>query len=179
VAELILLLLLLSAPGRSGERAGITMPDTIQLGEASLVLNGIGLRERFFLDQLVVGLYLPSRTTAAAKALDPAQPSSLRLHVLSKELPVEDLKELLERGRPPQQRADLDPHFQRFEGWLLTLNKGDVLTLDYQPGSGTELSINGSARGQIEGPEFMQAIWRSMLGPDPISRSLKEQLLGD
>jgi hypothetical protein len=179
VAELILLLLLLCGPGRAAERAGVTMPDTIQLGEASLVLNGIGLRERFFLDQLVVGLYLPSRTSTSTAALDPSLPKSLRLHVVCKELPVDELKALLERGRDPQRDAELDPHFQRFEGWLLGLRKGDVLTLDYQPEVGTELGVNGSSRGLIEGPAFMQALWRSMLGPDPVSRSLKEQLLGE
>lgn len=179
MVELILLVLLFSGPGRAGERAGVTMPDTLQLGEASLVLNGIGLRERFFLDQLVIGLYLPSRTTSSAIALDPALARSLRLHVLTKEIDVEELKVLLERGRDPRDQADLDPHFQRFEGWLISLRKGDVLTLDYIPGVGTELSVNGSSRGQIEGAEFMQAIWRSLLGPDPVSRALKEQLLGD
>lgn len=177
MVDLLLLLILSSPPGHAGERAGITMPDTLSLGETSLVLNGMGLRERLFFDQVVVGLYLTSRTSKASAALDPQSAKSLRLHVVGKDLPATELSALL-LGHPHAEHDEaLVPHLQRFEGWLLDLRQGDRLTLDYQPGIGTELSLNGSSRGTIDSPEFMQLVWRNLIGPHT-PRGLREDLLG-
>ena len=40
--------------------AGITFPDRIQINESALVLNGAGLREKYWIDIYVAALYLPN-----------------------------------------------------------------------------------------------------------------------
>src|SRR5947209_15933138 len=46
------------APGRAGTLAGVTLPDSVQAGSESLVLNGMGLRKKLFIKVYVAGLYL-------------------------------------------------------------------------------------------------------------------------
>jgi hypothetical protein len=55
---------------------------------------------------------------------------------------------------------------------------GDRYSLTYIPGIGTELALNGESKGIIEGADFASAVFSIWLGPKPISRSFKNQLLG-
>ena len=55
---------------------------------------------------------------------------------------------------------------------------GDRYSLTYVPGKGTELSLNGEPKGLIEGADFAAAVFSIWLGPKPISKSFKQQILG-
>jgi hypothetical protein len=47
----------------AGELAGVTLDDTVTLNDADLVLNGMGLRKKLWVEVYVAGLYLPSKTS--------------------------------------------------------------------------------------------------------------------
>jgi hypothetical protein len=55
---------------------------------------------------------------------------------------------------------------------------GDSYTLTYVPGSGTTLRLNGVPLVTIPGHDFAAAYFRIWLGDDPISPSLRDDLLG-
>ena len=72
VPALLLVLALVipfAAPAHAAELAGVTMPDSVQVDGSTLVLNGLGLREKFFIDVYVAGLYLPQKMTSGEKIL--------------------------------------------------------------------------------------------------------------
>jgi hypothetical protein len=54
---------------------------------------------------------------------------------------------------------------------------GDRYALTYLPGVGTELSLNGSAKGVVVGADFAKAIFSIWLGETPLDESLKRRLL--
>ncbi len=57
--------------------------------------------------------------------------------------------------------------------------EGDVIALDWLPGSGTRVLLNGETKGTpIAGEDFYRALLRIWLGDDPVSGSLKKALLG-
>ena len=58
------------------------------------------------------------------------------------------------------------------------VKEGDVITLDYLPNSGTQISVNGTARGTIAGADFNQALLRIWLGNKPAQDDLKKEMLG-
>ncbi|MEQ1914804.1 MAG: chalcone isomerase family protein, partial [Sideroxydans sp.] len=58
------------------------------------------------------------------------------------------------------------------------VNKGDLITLDYQPSNGTTVSVNGVARGTIAGAAFNRALLKVWLGTKPVQDDLKKGLLG-
>ena len=55
---------------------------------------------------------------------------------------------------------------------------GDRYSLTYIPGKGTELALNGESKGIIMGADFAAAVFSIWLGPKPISKSFKRQILG-
>jgi hypothetical protein len=59
------------------------------------------------------------------------------------------------------------------------LAKGENFTVDYQPGVGTQVLVNGKPTGElIVEPEFFRALMGIWLGPNPADAGLKQALLG-
>ena len=57
---------------------------------------------------------------------------------------------------------------------------GDSVTVDYTPGTGTTVLINGKPEGgaPIKEPEFFNALLKIWLGDRPADHVLKDALLG-
>ncbi len=178
-----LALMLSSTLASAKDVAGISLPDTVMLGaKPPLVLNGAGIRSKFFIKVYVGALYLPARTRDAEAVLHHTGPVAMHMHFLhgevSKEKLVKAWNEGFDANLDAAERARLGPRIERFNGLFRTARKGDVIRLDYLPGTGTTVSINNEIRGAIEGEDFMQAWLRIWLGKQPADADLKQGLLG-
>ena len=70
VLTLILTGFILSVPTfAKTEIGGVTLPDTLKIGDETLVLNGGGIREKFWLDMYVGGLYLTQKEINSQKII--------------------------------------------------------------------------------------------------------------
>jgi hypothetical protein len=62
---------------------------------------------------------------------------------------------------------------------LQSAKEGDVIALDWLPGTGTRVVLNGEPKGKaIAGEDFYRALLRIWLGQNPVSGALKKALLG-
>jgi hypothetical protein len=66
-----------------------------------------------------------------------------------------------------------------FNKLFTVLKEGDVLRIDYSPAKGTEVRINDEWRGAVEGNDFFRALLKIWIGSNPISKSLKQDMLGN
>ncbi len=177
---LLLSALLAFAPSHAATLAGVTLPDSATVGGSSLVLNGMGLREKYYIDIYVGGLYLPAKTTDANKAINDDVAKRIDMRFLYG-LDAGKLRGTFEEGLnklPDDQKAALGPRFATLSGYMQSVDDGDVCVLDYVPGQGTTISFNGTTKGTIEGADFMRAIWTIYLGPNPPTKNLKKGLMG-
>lgn len=178
-----LALMLSSAMANARDVAGISLPETVALGaKPALVLNGTGIRSKFFVKVYVGALYLPARTRDAGPVLRNTGPVAMHMHFLHSEVTQEKLVKAWNEGFDANldaaERARLGDRIERFNKLFRTVRKGDVVRLDYLPGSGTTVTINNDARGVVEGEDFMQAWLRIWLGKQPADSDLKQGLLG-
>lgn len=61
-----------------------------------------------------------------------------------------------------------------------SLKKGDILNLDWVPGTGLQSFLNGKQVGQtIAEPLFFNAVLKIWLGDRTVDSSLKEKMLGE
>lgn len=174
---------LLTTSAIARELAGVTVPDTVTLGDQhALVLNGAGIRSKFFVKVYVGALYLPTRTNDADAVLRHTGPVAMHMHMLhsevSKEKLVKGWNEGFDANLNDAERTVLGPRIETFNNMFTTARKGDVIRLDYQPGRGTAVTINNEPRGTIEGEDFMHAWLRIWLGKHPADSGLKKGLLG-
>lgn len=178
-ASCLAALVALSTTAAAGELAGVTMADTATVGGQPLLLNGIGLREKYFVDVYVGGLYLPSKTTSGSSAVEQDVAKRIVMHFIYKEVTAAQMAETFAEGLAKlDDPSALQAKFDKLNSWLQDAHKGDIVVLDYVPGTGTTMSFNGTTKGTIEGVDFMKAIWSIYVGPNPANKKLKSGMLG-
>ena len=173
--KLLLLALLIATPAMAATVAGVTMPETRSIQGADLVLNGAGLREKYFFDIYVAGLYLPVKTTSSAVVLDGDTVKRLEFEFLldlTAEQLGDSMRERLERTEGAQQHAGT------IVGWMTAVEKGDRMVMHYVPGVGTTIQVGSTVNGPIAGEAVMKALFGIYVGSDPASEGLKRDLLG-
>ena len=180
---LLLTGLLFSPLTSAREVAGIDIPETVQLaaGTPPLVLNGAGIRKKFFFKIYVAGLYLPSRQTTTEVILDMPGPKRVHMHFLYKEVERDKLvtgwQEGFENNLETSEFEKVASRLAKFNQLFRTMHRGDVIDLDYQPEEGTQVLFNGELQGRIEGNDFYTALLKVWLGQQPADADLKTALL--
>jgi hypothetical protein len=177
----------LASAALAAELAGVKLDDKVRVapGAPELVLNGAGIRTRFFVKVYVGALYLPEKKTAAADVLALAGAKRMHLAML-RDLTAQQLADALNEGfaanNPP---ADQERYKGQLAELLATMNalgaakSGEAIALDYVPDSGTRVLVNGAPKGKpIPDEGFYRAILRVWLGDKPVDADLKRGLLG-
>ena len=80
---LLLTVLFTSQTYGQTEIGDVSLSDTLKIGDDSLVLNGGGIREKFWLDLYVGGLYLTQKESNAQAIIDANQPMAIYLEIVS------------------------------------------------------------------------------------------------
>ena len=179
---LALILLLCALPVSALEVAGVKLADKARVGAEELVLNGAGIRTKVFFKVYVAALYMAEKKTVAAEAL--AQKGAKRVSLtLLRDLSAQQLNEALESGiHANNSAADLEAMKVRITELLALLadgKEGYVILLDFLPGTGTVVTLNGAVKGKpIPGEDFYRALLRIWLGDKPVDDGLKKAMLG-
>jgi hypothetical protein len=171
----------LGAPAASaGSLAGVTVPDSVQVDGDRLVLNGMGLREKFFVDVYVAALYLPKaeRSEQSIFAADEKRRVVMHfVHDVSKEQICDAWTESLEANRPNASAA-LKKDFDTLCSHMESVEEGQQMTFTYVPGEGTTVSVNGQDKGTVGDKSFADALFASWIGQHPATDKLKKGMLG-
>jgi Chalcone-flavanone isomerase. len=164
------------------EIGGVNLPDTIMSGKEHLVLNGAGLRKKFFVKAYAGGLYLKTKEDSAKKIVNADEPMAIRLQFIYDGVSCKQLVEGWNEGfanatmgnpGPIKERADT---FNSF--FTEDARKGDIYDIVYAPGEGVYVSIKGKLMGTIKGLDFKKALFAIWLGEKPVDTSLKQGMLG-
>ncbi len=167
--------------------AGIKVEERLKLANQDLVLNGAGIRYAAagLVRVYVVALYLPQKknTSNEIGALKGAK--RMQLSVM-REINSNDFsKALLSGMRANLSSAEQQKHFEsllklgQIFGQVPTLKKGESITIDSVPGTGTVILVNNKRVGEVfQDDTFFQALLQIWIGPKPIDESLKPVLLG-
>jgi len=167
----LLLSLLLLAPiaASAADVAGVKMEDKTTVNGQTLVLNGAGLRKKFFIKVYVGGLYLPAKMSNPASILGSDTPRRMVMHFVysvSKDQMCDAWDEGLE-ANTPNASAEVKGAFKTLCSMMEAIPKGNRLVLTYVPGTGTTVEVNGKAKGTIPGKATADAVLATWLGPKP------------
>ena len=177
---LLAVLVASTLPLLAASLAGVTLPDTTEVGGKTLALNGIGVRTKMMFKVYVAGLYLEQKSADAPAIIKADAPKRIIMHfvrALDRDQIVEAYTEAFEGNAPDAQKtmkADIDTLLAAFE----PIDEGDQWTFTYEPGTGTSLVIKGKTKVTIPGLAFGKAMFSCWLGPKPPTADLKAKLLG-
>jgi len=180
------LLLLLLVPLCSGAArvAGVSIPDQASpegMGQ-TLQLNGAGIRKKFFFKIYIGALYLPAVNHSASEVIESDAPNRVLMHFLYDEVSREKLSDGWKSGFKANHDRNtlnaLEPRIEQFTKLFVDARKGDRIWIDYLPGTGTRVTMNGTVQGIIPGADFNRALLRIWLGDEPVTDDLKQAMLG-
>lgn len=177
----LLLTMLVATPAISAEKAGVVLQDTQSVADKTLHLNGIALREKFFVDVYVAGLYLQEKSSAPEAILAQDHPRMMIMHFL-RDVDAESINEAWFEGLEANTEnvsPELREKFDQLAAMMTDIKEGQVMGFIYDPVSGTDIMVAGTTKGGIPGKDFADAILATWIGPEPgPGESFKEELLG-
>ena len=176
-----IVLFCLSQVAYSASLAGISMPDNIKIENETLILNGLGLREKYWVDVYVAGLYLPQKMSDGNDVIKANIAKRIQVEFIYSSVPQAKMIAVLEENiaNNPQFSSETVAAIRKCGSWMQDFTSGDVVIFDYNPTiEETTIYINDATRGSIQSKEFMEAIFAMYVGKYPATEALKQGLLG-
>ena len=164
------------------EVGGIHAPDSLETGPTRLILNGAGVRTKFFLKLYVGGLYLEQKGSDPKQLIEADEPMAIRLHITSSLITSAKMEKVTREGFVKATGGKIAPIEAQIETFISVfrekISENDVYDLIYVPGRGIEVHKNGKFHSLTVGLPFKQALFGIWLCENPAQKSLKEEMLG-
>jgi hypothetical protein len=181
LAALIVVCVLLVPAVWAGELADVTMADEVTVGDATLHLNGMGLRKKMWVKVYVAGLYLESPSKDGAEAVKAGGTKRVVMHFLTDKATKKKMDAAWIEGfeaNSPSAYGSMEDRVRQFADLFGDMKVGDVIELTMVPGAGTTAAVNGEIKGVIDGDDFATGLLMVWLGDHPPSDELKIGMLG-
>ncbi len=165
--------------------AGIKFEPEVTVGGQKLVLSGAGVRFRVVFKVYAAALYTPTKITRNEEAIRTTQPK--RLHMVAlRNVGGDEFGKLFTRGMEANASRE---EFAKSVSSVIRMGQvfadarefkqGDVILIDYIPGTGTVVSHRGKQMGDaFKEPEFHSLLMKIWFGPKPVDDALRVALLG-
>ena len=169
----------------AAEVAGVKLEDSVKVAGKELKLNGAGVRTRIVVKVYVLGLYLTEKKDSAAGVLESTGPRRFTLTMM-REVTGDELGQAFMAGitanTDKAERSKFVNQLAQFGDAFVSIpqaKKGDTVTVDWVPDTGTVMYFNGKQQGEaMKDIGFYNAILKIWLGDKPVDSSLKPALLG-
>lgn len=175
----------LASAAQAIEVGGLKFDDTAKVAGKELKVNGAGVRTRVIVKVYALVLYLPEKKDTTAGVLESSGPRRFSLGLL-REVTGDDLGQAFMAGitanTDKAERSKFVNQLAQFGEAFVSIpqgKKGDVITVDWVPDTGTVMFLNGKPIGEpMKDIAFYNAVLKIWLGDKPVDSSLKPQLLG-
>lgn len=177
-----LLLAFTATQASAANIAGVNMPDQVQYGGKTMVLNGAGIRKKFLMTIYVGGLYLTAKSNDADAILKADEPMSIRLAITSSLITPDKMKATTLQGFQRAMGGNTAPLQNEINQLLNSfdkgVSKGDTYELTNVPGSGVHIIRNGKLVETIRSNAFKEALFGIWLSKTPVHAGLRARMLG-
>ena len=182
-AVLLVLAVLMMVPAAYAvEVGGKNLPESIKVGNDTLMLNGAGIREKWFMDIYACGLYLKNKSSDAQKIISADEPLEIKMVVISGLMSQEKLVNALKEGFEKSTGGNVDAFRDKIDKYIAAhageVKADDVFEYQYVPGEGMSVIKNGEKRATVSGLDFKKAVVGIWMCDEPADENLKEKLLG-
>lgn len=172
--------LVLAATAQAKEYWGVNIPDSLDHDGQKLMLNGAGLRSKFFVKAYVGALYTVEPSNNATSHIDASTLRVIQLH-FKLDVAADKIRgawmEGFENNCKPK-CAELKPSLTELNDLMDDQKEGQVLGFVLE-GDKVSVTKDGQVKGTIEKPGFPQAVMSIFVGKNPADSDLKAGLLGN
>jgi hypothetical protein len=159
-----------------------TPKQTILFNEELLLLNGSGLREKFFIDLYVGSLYLKTKSSNAHKILNSSDNKVITLDILSNLITSDKMLKGIDDGFEKSTGGNIKQFHSEIiefkDAFKEEIKKGDNFLIGSNDNNELLIFKNGVSIKTIKGYDFSKAVFGIWLGEDPADENLLEDMLG-
>ncbi|NBB80048.1 MAG: hypothetical protein GVY36_11495 [Verrucomicrobia bacterium] len=159
-----------------------SFPNAIEVGGSELIKRGeYRYVYRLFFQLYDAALYAPDGASAEdiLSAETDFRLQFRYLREIEKSIILKSADRMLEKNLRASERDLIAERVEAINEAYSTVRDGDRSSLTFQRENGTTLRINGDPVVTIGGDDFARLYFQIWLGEQPISKSLKNTLLGD
>ncbi len=143
---------------------------------------GAGLREKYFIDLYVGGLYVKTKSSDAGKLISADEPMAMRLKIVSGMVTSEKMAETVKEGFQKSMNGNTKPLQKEIDQFIkafstFKMKVGDQCDLVYIPNEGLHMIINEKEMILVKGIEFKKALFGIWLGTNPADEDFKASIL--
>jgi len=168
------------------EVGGVKFDETVRVANQDLKLNGAGIRYKAIFKVYAAGLYLTEKKSSVQDVLASPGPKRVTITML-RDISNEELGRGfmagIQQNSDKAEKAKLIMQLQKFGEIFASipeLKKGDMLTTDWIPGTGTVVHVNGKKVSEVlPDVAFYNALLKIWLGDKPVDVRLKPLMLGE
>lgn len=162
----------------------IYVPDYIYASGQKLILNGAGMRNKYYMDLYLCALYLVNKSKDAKSIMEADETMSIRLHIVSNWVTNTRMQLAIREGFNKSTNNNTKHIQQEIEmmtnAFSEKIVKDDVFETHYIPGKGCMVFKNAKHLCTIHGIEFKKALFGIWLSPNnPNHNELRKQLTGE
>ncbi len=162
---------------------GVTLPAELSFNDQTLILNGGGIRTKYFFKLYTAGLYLQQKSTDGKAVMAADETMAVRFEITSNMISSSNMSEAINEGFDKSTGGNTTAIRDRIDELLKAFSSeeieiGDVFDIVYVPDVGTQTYKNGKLKSTLEGLDFKQALFGIWLSGNPIQGDLKKGMLG-
>ena len=159
----------------------VRFEDKVVVNKEELTLNGLAVLKWAMLFDVYAGaFYLPKEVPGPKWTED--VPKKLELAYF-REIQAKGFADasdkILKDNLSAEEYQTLKERLATFYGFFQDVKAGDRYSINYIPGNGTELKLNGNVMGSVPGHDFAIAYFGIWLGNNPINKQFRDKLLSD
>jgi len=174
--------LMMTSLATAAQIGDVTLPDNLMAGKDELLLNGAGLRKKFFIKVYAGGLYLKQKIADPQKIIDADDSMAIRMHVIYDGISSKKWIDGWNEGFNNATGGNIAPiktEIELFNSFFSEeAKKNDIYDIVYIPDQGVSVTIKGELKGTIKGLDFKKALFGIWLGEKPADAKLKKGMLG-
>ncbi|MHA7057090.1 chalcone isomerase family protein [Aquimarina sp. M1] len=179
----ILLITVVGSTAHAQVKVGdATLPNKVTFSGEDLMINGAGMREKFFFDIYAGGLYLKKKSASASSIAAADETMAIKLHILSGMMSRSKMESALRDGFKKSTNgntASLNKRINTFVGFIKDeIEEGQIYDIVYEKGKGSVIYKDGVEKGHVEGLDFKKALFNIWIGDNPADKGLKNEMLG-
>jgi hypothetical protein len=179
----ITLIILINISTMAVDIAKVDIKENFIIANKKMVLNGAGIRKKFFFKLYVGSLYLPKTNTDAKAIVDGNENMTIELDIISKLITSGKIREALEEGFATVETEKLKLIKNKLKIFVSIfedekVKRGDIFTFNYIDGK-IETYKNKKHVLTTEGKDFKEALFGIWLGDRAIDKDLKAEMLGN
>ncbi len=162
---------------------GILVPEIVASGKSKLHLNGTAIRAKWGFNVYVVALYMTKVNRGADAIMLDRNPKRIHitmLHGVSEKRFVSTIEKNIAVNFSEEEKVKYSKGLTNFMACFhggTSLKKYSTINIDYLPGKGMQVAVDGNKFEIIPGDDFYHAIMRLWIGQPP-QLSLKTGLVG-